>query len=73
MNGKSYHVVNQHQSTQLTPAGTFEDVMEVTAVSDETGASRTIRVPLPAYTVENVEHLLDTAFDETHAVHALGN
>ena len=66
-----WHVTNQHQTSELTPAGTFQDVMEVTAVSDTTGAPVTIRVPIAAYTAENVKAMLDARFDTVHAVHAL--
>lgn len=67
----SWRVVNQHQTTQLTAAGTFEDVMEVTATSNETGTPVTIRVPLTRYTPEYVKEQLDSQFATVHAVHAL--
>lgn len=66
-----WHVTNQHQTSELTPAGTFQDVMEVTAVSDNTGSPVTVRVPLAAYTADNVRQLLDDRFAVLHDVHKL--
>lgn len=68
---EAWHVTNQHQTSELTPAGTFVDVMEVTAVSNDHGTPVTIRVPLPAYSAENVKAMLDARFAAVHAVHAL--
>lgn len=67
----SWHITNQHQTSVLTPANTFEDVMEITATSDATGVGRTIRVPISAYTPQRVQAEMDAAFDTVHAVHAL--
>lgn len=67
----SWRVVNQHQTTTLTAAGTFEDVMEITAVSNSTSTPVTIRVPLTHYTEDNVKKQLDARFDAVHAVHNL--
>lgn len=66
-----WRVVSQHQTSNLTPAGTFEDVMEVTAVSNATGSPVTIRVPLVAYTPDRVRAELQARFDTLHEVHAL--
>lgn len=68
-----WRVVSQHQTTELTPNGQFQDVMEVTAQSTENGTHATIRVPIDAYTPENVQAQLDKRFDVLHAVHALGS
>lgn len=67
-----WHIVSQHQTTDLAPNGQFQDVMEVTGQSDDTGVHATVRVPLAAYNAENVERLMDQRFAVVHAVHALG-
>jgi hypothetical protein len=67
----SWRIVNQHQTSVLTPASTFEDVMEITAVSNSTGTPVTIRVPMVQYTAERVKAELDSQFATVHEVHAL--
>lgn len=68
---EAWHVVTQHQTTDLAPNGTFQDVMEVTAQSDQDGTHVTVKVPMSAYTPENVERLLDQRFATVHAVTSL--
>lgn len=67
-----YHVVSQHEETELTPSGTFQKVMVVTAQSDVTQTVVSVRVPEAAYSAENVARLLDAKIDAVHAVHAIG-
>lgn len=68
---EAWHVVSQHQTTDLAPNGQFQDVMEVYAQSDVDGTHVTIKVPISAYTPENVERLLDQRFATVHAVTSL--
>lgn len=66
-----YQVVSTHETTELTPAGSFQDVLEVTAVSNVTGSHTTIRLPISQASPENVRRLLDARFDSLHAIHEL--
>lgn len=54
----NYTVTSQTQTVQLTPQGTFRDVMEVTFDVPGVG-SGTVRVPLDLYNADTVKAAIE--------------
>jgi hypothetical protein len=67
---ETFIVLSQQQTTQLGPGGQVEDAMEVTAQT-VSGVVFSERIPLNAYSVENVHALLSQRAEEIERVHAL--
>lgn len=65
----TYTVTAQRQTTQLTPSGQFQDVIEVSFVTKPSGASGTIAVPVAQYAPDAVTSLLEARAAAMEAVH----
>lgn len=70
--GKRYTVINQRQSEDLSPAGAFVTVMDVT-IESAGGHISTVKIPLRDYTVDNVQAALEERVALLDGVHALGD
>jgi hypothetical protein len=67
---ETFIVLSQQQTTALGPGGQVEDVMEVTAQT-VSGVVFSERIPLSAYSAENVHALLAQRAEEIERVQAL--
>lgn len=67
-----YEVTGQNQTTELTPAGHFHDVMEVHARSKKHGTHHTVRIPLSEYNPGKVHEVLTRRIGTSDAVSELG-
>ena len=55
---ESWRIISQRQTSQLTPDGRFQDVMEV-SVEIATGTVIQLAVPLSLYSAESVKDLIE--------------
>lgn len=69
----TWRVIGQRQVDDLTPAGFFVPVWEVTAEVIATGVLVTVKIPERDYTAETVASRLDTMVAQVAAVDRLGN
>lgn len=66
----NWHVVSQKQTSELTPAGQFIDVMEVYFDVNGVGPG-TVRIPVSQYSAETVREQIDAQAATMLEVHAL--
>jgi hypothetical protein len=71
-NPAAWRVLEQRQTTEVTAAGTFREVMEVTCET-ASGVPFTVTVPLTIYSPENVALSAQLRAQEIEAVSRLGN
>jgi len=64
---EGWKVVAQRQTSDLTPDGRFQDVMEVTFTTDS-GTTGVVRVPIVAYSPARVKELIDAQAQTITAV-----
>lgn len=69
----NYIVTGQNQSTELTPAGYFHDVMQVHAQSRKHRTHHSISVPMSEYHPHKVHQLLTERIANADAVSDLGH
>lgn len=68
--GKLWRVVEQFETTDVTPRGRFRNVIEV-VIETVSGASKTLRIPEEMYSAEVVRQQADAwarALEETAAL-----
>lgn len=65
-----WRIVAQRQTTDLTPDGRFQEVMEITFTTDQ-DVSGTVRIPVTQYTAENVREVISARAAQISAVHNL--
>lgn len=66
----TWQVVSQRQSSDITPDGRFQDVMEVT-VQTVSGTTFTERIPITQYDEEVVRARIQQRVDQVLAVEGL--
>ena len=66
----TWRVVSQRQSSDISPGGQFQEVMEV-VVETVTGTSLTVRVPLSQYNAETVQAMIERRVTDALAVEEL--
>lgn len=67
---QGWRVTSQRQTTELTPDGRFQDVMEISFQLDS-GTVGLVRVPLIAYNPDRVKELIDQQAQTLTAVENL--
>jgi hypothetical protein len=67
---QGWHVVQQRQTTDLTPDGRFVDIMEITVETVEL-VTFTLKVPISSYSPETVAQLASARAAQISAVHNL--
>jgi hypothetical protein len=67
---QGWKVVQQRQTTDLTPDGRFLDIMEIMVETVE-GVTFTLKVPVSAYSPETVAQLASARAAQISAVHNL--
>ncbi len=68
--GKLWHVVDQTRSTRVSPAGRFQEIVQVT-IETASGVEWTFDVPLASYSEEVVKGMADAWAAEVERVQSL--
>lgn len=67
----SYQVVSQRQTQTIDPSGNVVGVMEVTFMTQPSGVTASVDVPLAQYNAETVRAMIDARVDQIEQVHQL--
>lgn len=67
---EGWRIVAQRQTTDLTPDGRFDEVMEITFMTAEQ-VTGTVRIPVGQYTPDYVREVISARAAQISAVHNL--